>query len=86
MEDLLLWRGHCIWTNMNWMMVEALLNYGYQEEARELTRRTARMILHEGLWEFYDFRNGQGKGQPNFNWPGLALDMINRTWPEAVGE
>jgi glycogen debranching enzyme len=84
MEDLLLWRGHCIWTNMNWMMVEALLNYGYQEEARELTRRTARMILHEGLWEFYDFRNGQGKGQPNFNWPGLALDMINRTWPETV--
>jgi len=86
MEDLLLWRGHCIWTNMNWMMTEGLLNYGYKAEARELTRRTARMILHEGLWEFYDYRNGQGKGQSNFNWPGLVLDMIHMTWPEAVAD
>lgn len=84
MEDLLLWRGHCIWTNMNWMMMEGLLNYGYTAEAREITRLSARMIQHEGFWEFYDYRNGQGKGQPNFNWPGLVLDMIHRTWPEAV--
>jgi glycogen debranching enzyme len=84
MEDLLLWRGHCIWTNMNWMIHEGLRQYGYEEEARELTRRTARMIEHEGLWEFYDFRNGQGKGQPNFNWPGVVLDMIAVSWPEAV--
>jgi len=84
MEDLLLWRGHCIWTNMNWMMNEALLAYGLKDEARELTRRTAKMIRHEGLWEFYDFRNGQGSGQPHFNWPGLVLDMINTSWPEAV--
>jgi glycogen debranching enzyme len=84
MEDLLLWRGHCIWTNMNWMITEGLLNYGFQEEARELVRRTAKMILHEGLWEYYDFRNGQGKGAHDFNWPGLVLDMIAVTWPEAV--
>jgi hypothetical protein len=54
--------------------------------ARELTRRTARMIRHEGLWEFYDYRNGQGKGQPHFNWPGLALPMMRMTWPEAAGK
>lgn len=84
MEDLLLWRGHCIWTNMNWLIMHGLLNYGRREEARELTRRTAKMILHEGLWEFYDYRNGQGKGQPHFNWPGLVLDMIAVSWPEAM--
>jgi hypothetical protein len=84
MEDLLLWRGHCIWTNMNWLMMEGFMNYGFTAEARELTRRTAKMVLHEGLWEFYDYRNGQGKGQPHFNWPGLVLDMIAVTWPEAV--
>jgi glycogen debranching enzyme len=84
MEDLLLWRGHCIWTNMNWMMNEGLLSYGYREEARELTRRTAKMIRHEGLREFYDFRNGQGKGATNFNWPAVVLDMIARSWPEAM--
>ena len=84
MEDLVLWRGHCIWTNMNWMMMHALLNYGYREEARELTRKTAKMIEHEGLWEFYDWRNGQGKGQKEFNWPGLVLDMMAVSWPETV--
>jgi glycogen debranching enzyme len=83
-EDLLLWRGHCIWTNMNWMITEALMAYGYTELAREITRLTARMILHEGLYEFYDYRNGQGKGAADFNWPGLVLDMIAVTWPEIV--
>ena len=42
------------------------------------------MIRHEGLWEFYDYRNGQGKGQPHFTWPGLVLEMIKRSWPEAM--
>ncbi len=84
LEDLLLWRGHCIWTNMNWMMTEGLLAYGYQEEARELVRRTAKMIRHEGFREFYDSRTGRGKGATNFNWPGLILDMICTTWPEAL--
>jgi hypothetical protein len=69
---------------MNWMITEALLAYGYTDLAREVTRRTARMILHEGLYEFYDFRNGQGKGAADFNWPGLILDMIAVTWPEIV--
>ena len=85
-EDLLLWRGRCIWTNMNWMMMEALRNYGRMEEARELTRRTVKMVLHEGMREFYDFRNGQGKGQVHFNWPALSIDMIHTTWPEAVAD
>jgi len=84
MEDLLLWRGHCIWININWMINEGLMAYCYTDLARELTRRTAKMILHEGFREFYDFRNGEGKGATNFNWPGLVLDMIAVTWPEAV--
>lgn len=84
MEDLLLWRGHCIWINMNWMVVQGLLEYGYAGLAREITRRTALMIKHEGFWEFYDFRNGQGKGAFDFNWPGLVLDMIADTWPEII--
>jgi glycogen debranching enzyme len=84
LEDLLLWRGHCIWINMNWMINEALVAYGYIDLAREITRRTARMIEHEGFWEFYDYRNGQGKGALDFNWPGLILDMIAVTWPEII--
>jgi len=84
LENIMLWRGHCIWTNMNWMMNEALLEYGYTEDARELTRRTAKMIRHEGMREFYDTRTGRGGGATNFCWPALVLDMIKRTWPETA--
>ena len=83
-EDLLLWRGHCIWCNFNWMMCETLLEYGYSEPARELTRRFALMILAEGFREFYDYRNGEGKGARNFTWPALVLDMIAQTHPEII--
>jgi len=83
-EDVLLWRGHCIWSNMNWMIADALNNYGYKKEARELTRRMAKMIRHEGYREFYDYRTGQGRRAYNFGWAGLVLDMINDYWPEAV--
>ena len=84
MEDLMLWRGYCIWTNMNWMMNEGLLAYGYRDEARELTRRTAKMIRHQGFREFYDCRTGRGGGITTFNWPALVLDMIAASWPEVM--
>jgi len=83
-EDRLLWRGYCIWTNMNWMVCEGLLTHGYKDIARELTRRTAKMIRDQGFWEFYDCRTGQGKNAHPFNWPGVVLDMIHLTWPEVV--
>lgn len=83
-EDLLLWRGRCIWSNMNWMIADALNNYGYKREAAELTRRMAKMIRHEGYREFYDYRNGQGRRAMNFGWAGLVLDMIHNYWPEAA--
>lgn len=84
MADLMLWRGYCIWTNMNWMMNEGLLAYGYRDEARELTRRTAKMIRREGFREFYDCRTGRGGGITTFNWPALVLDMIATAWPEVM--
>ena len=84
MENLMLWRGYCIWTNMNWMMTEGLLSYGYREEARELTRRSAKMIRNQGFREFYDCRTGQAGGATRFNWPAVVLDMIAAAWPEAV--
>jgi len=40
------------------------------------------MILAEGFREFYDYRNGEGKGARNFTWPALVLDMIAQTHPE----
>jgi Mannosylglycerate hydrolase MGH1-like glycoside hydrolase domain len=73
-----LWCGHCIWINFNWMIAIALVENGRAAQARELTSRTVSMILREGFWEYYDSRTGAGKRIRDFNWPGLALDMISR--------
>jgi hypothetical protein len=80
--DKRLWSGHCIWINFCWMLSIALDEYGYHEEAREVTRRVVRMIQREGFFEYYDSRTGAGRRIPDFCWPALALDMISRFWPE----
>lgn len=77
-----LWAGHCIWINFNWMIAIGMGENGYLAEARELTARTVRMIVEQGFWEYYDSRTGEGRRMRGFTWPGLALDMMYRFWPE----
>lgn len=80
--DRHLWSGHCTWINMSWMLAIGLAEYGYRDEAREMTRRVVRMVLESGFFEFYDSRNGEGRRIRDFCWPALALDMVTRFWPE----
>jgi neutral trehalase len=82
--DRHLWSGHCVWTNFCWMLSIGLGEYGYAEEAREMTARVVRMVLREGFYEYYDSRNGEGRRIPDFCWPALALDMMSRFWPQAA--
>jgi len=71
-----LWRGSCIWINMNWMVARSARVYGRQDIAREITRRTALMIDRHGFREYYRPRTGKGVGAMNFTWPALVLPMI----------
>jgi hypothetical protein len=74
----ILWRGGA-WINMNWLVTLGLLEYGYDEIAEDLARRTAEMILREGAFrEFYDSRTGKGYGGKSYGWSTLAVDMIER--------
>lgn len=73
-----LWAGHCIWMNFNWMLAIGLREHGYASEADEITLRSARMVAREGLWEFYDSRDGAGRRVRDFTWGGLVLDMLAR--------
>ncbi|MBN2168527.1 MAG: hypothetical protein JW738_04730 [Actinobacteria bacterium] len=79
-----IWAGHCIWINFNWMISLGLSENGYINEARELTRKTALMILKQGFHEYYDSRDGTGMRVLDFTWPGLVLDMIARHYPEII--
>ena len=80
-----LWSGHCIWMNFNWMLAVGLEEHGFSDIAREVAARSVRMILRSGFWEFYDSRTGAGCRTEDFTWPGLALDLVARFWPESTG-
>ena len=75
-----LWRGSCIWINMNWMTAAAAQAYGREDTAREITRRTALMIDREGFREYYRPRTGRGVGADHFTWPALVLPMMEEFW------
>ena len=83
--DRHLWAGHCVWVNISWMLSIGLAEYGYVEEAGELTRRVVRMVLREGFFEYYDSRSGEGRRIRDFCWPALSLDMMARFWPRVAG-
>ncbi len=75
-EEIMLWRGWCAWVNMSWMAARAARRHGRDDLARLITRKTAVMVAEHGFFEFYDPRNGEGLGAPNFTWPALVVDMI----------
>jgi hypothetical protein len=72
-----LWRGSCIWINMNWMTARAAKAYGREDVSREITRKTALMIFNHGFREYYRPRTGKGVGAESFTWPALVLHMID---------
>jgi hypothetical protein len=72
----MLWRGPCIWINLNWMVARAAAVYGRDDIARDITRRTARLIAQNDFREFYHPRTGAGLGATGFTWPALAVDLI----------
>jgi len=76
LHRLHLWRGSCIWINMNWMVARSAKAYGREDIAREITRRTALMIDNHGFREYYRPGTGKGVGAMNFTWPALVLPMI----------
>jgi len=72
-----LWRGPCIWMNMNWLTARAADRCGRRDIAREITEKSIKMIQKSGFREYYNPTNGEGGGAINFTWPALILDMID---------
>jgi hypothetical protein len=73
----MLWRGPCIWINMNWMSARVAARYGRKDLAKRITQNTALMVYQNGFREYYNPETGKGIGANNFTWPALVLDMID---------
>jgi len=71
-----LWRGPCIWMNINWIAAKAASIYERNDLAKEITKKTVKLLEKSGFREFYHPESGIGGGAKNFTWGTVVLDMI----------
>lgn len=70
------WQGPT-WVNMNWLIIDGLKRYGYQEEANELAQKTIELIKNSGFYEYFSPLDSLPAGVPNFSWTAaLTIDLL----------
>jgi alpha,alpha-trehalase len=78
------WQGP-VWPIANWLYMHALLNYGFQKEAIELSGRIMKLVLDDikasgGMHENYDAETGKPLAADNFvSWNLLVGNMLNES-------
>jgi glycogen debranching enzyme len=71
------WRGP-VWIIMNWLLIEGLQRYGYDELADTIKRDSLDLLETSGFREYYDARDGSGCGSTDFSWSAaLALELLH---------
>lgn len=76
------WRGP-VWVNMNWLIFNGLQRYGFLDAAQIVKKDTLDLVMHYGLWEYFNPSRAQtktetdGYGAPRFSWTAaLVLDFL----------
>lgn len=71
------WQGP-VWVNINWMLIQGLRRYGYQELAEELKQHTLGMVAQGGMYEYFSPLDGRGAGAHPFSWTAsLTIDLLS---------
>ena len=71
------WRG-TTWIPVNYMIMHGLIDYGYNDLAKELAQKTIDLVYKQNnkLREFYNGETGEGLGLENFwGWSSLGYMM-----------
>lgn len=72
----LYWQGPA-WVNMNWLIIDGLRRYGFDDHAAALRETTIEMVTKSGCYEYFDPLTGEAAGAANFSWTAaLALDLL----------
>lgn len=79
------WRGP-VWINMNWLLWNGLLRYGFTEEALAVQTDSLQLIREKGFYEYFDPRKNQpegpGYGTHQFSWTAaLAISWLAPIYP-----
>lgn len=72
----LYWQGPT-WVNMNWLIIDGLKRYGFDDHALALTESTLELVNRHGCYEYFDPLTGEPAGAPNFSWTAaLTIDLL----------
>lgn len=70
------WQGPT-WLNTNWLIIDGLRRYGYDEHADALTESSLELVQEGGCAEYFNPETGAPLGANNFSWTAaLALDLL----------
>ena len=74
----LYWQGPS-WVNMNWLIIDGLHRYGFDEQAESIRAATIEMIEKSGCSEYFDPLTGESAGAANFSWTAaLGIDLAKQ--------
>jgi glycogen debranching enzyme len=70
------WQGPT-WVNTNWLIIQGLRRYEYDELAEQLRLRTLELVQKHGFSEYFSPLSGEPYGIENFSWTAaLIIDLI----------
>ncbi|TAH35842.1 glycoside hydrolase [Candidatus Saccharibacteria bacterium] len=71
------WQGPS-WLNTNWLVIQGLREYGYNDHADALTETSLEMVERSGFAEYFDPNTAEPLGADNFSWTAaLTLDLLS---------
>ncbi len=71
------WQGPT-WINTNWLIIDGLFRYGFNEHAEALKEATIELIEKSGLHEYFNPISGEGLSANNFSWTAaLYIDLVS---------
>ncbi|HTE21504.1 MAG TPA: trehalase family glycosidase [Candidatus Limnocylindria bacterium] len=70
------WQGPS-WVNTNWLIIDGLRRYGFEDHAAALTESTIEMVKQSGFYEYFSPLDGSPSGAENFSWTAaLTIDLL----------
>lgn len=70
------WQGPT-WINTNWLLVDGLRRYGYQDQADAIAKSCLDLVRQSGFCEYFSPLSGAPAGIANFSWTAaLTIDLL----------
>jgi hypothetical protein len=70
------WQGST-WINTNWMIIDGLRRYGFNDHADALQESTIELVSRSGCYEYFSPLDGTPGGASDFSWTAaLTIDLL----------